>query len=76
MEIIVKIIEALFKISTEEPGKISQGFINGIKTIFNLLIADFLYRVIIGNYVLIELTSYAAWKEYIMSGRVLICLFF
>jgi hypothetical protein len=64
----------LVKILADEPEKIEKALIKGIRIVFSIIIASFLYKLIIGDYKLIPLTNYELLAEFVVSGRILICL--
>lgn len=64
----------LVKILADEPEKIVKALIKGIRIVFSIIIASFLYKLIIGDYKLIPLTNYELLAQFVISGRVLICL--
>jgi hypothetical protein len=65
----------LAKILIDEPEKIKKlGFLL-LKFILNLIFASFLYQWTIGEYTLIDFTNPDQWLDYLISGRILICVF-
>lgn len=66
----------IFKIITEEPNKITKAIIFVLRSVFNLILASKLYIYFIGNYELLNITDYKSIYEFIVSGRVLLCILF
>jgi hypothetical protein len=66
----------LIKIFAEEPEKIEKAVLRGVKILLNVLIAAWLYKLIIGPFYLFPLNSYGEWESFLLSGRILICLLF
>jgi hypothetical protein len=62
------------KILIEQPEKIKKlGFLLA-KFVLNLIFASKLYLWIIGSYQILNIREFTAWIEFIMTGRILICI--
>lgn len=66
----------IVKILADEPEKIEKAVLKAIKIILSILIAAALYKWAISPFHLIPLTDYSGLIDFILNGRVLICLFF
>lgn len=66
----------IIKLLADEPEKIEKAIFRAIKVVFSIIIAERLFRFIAGPYLFLELDSYTDWLHFILSGRLLICLFF
>lgn len=66
----------LIKLLADEPEKVEKAVLKGIKVLLNILIAAWLYRMIVGPFYLFALDSYSEWEHFLLSGRLLICLLF
>ena len=64
----------IVKILLEEPERFRKFGLFIIKSFLNLIIASELYIWICGTYTLIDITDFSAWSEFVLSGRVLICI--
>lgn len=64
----------LFKILIETPEKLRKVGIFLIKQTLNVIFAAKLYTLWIGKFDIINIKDFAAWSEYFLSGRVLICV--
>jgi hypothetical protein len=69
------VVGELVKILADEPEKIEAALIRGIRILLSIIIASFFYTKIIGDYTLIPLNEYDNLINFIVSGRVLLCLF-
>lgn len=66
----------LIKLFADEPEKVEKAVLRCGKVLLNILIAAWLYKMIVGPYYLFALDSYSEWENFLLSGRVLICLLF
>jgi hypothetical protein len=66
----------LIKILADEPEKIEAAVLRGIKMLLNVLLGVWLYKTMIGPFYLFALSDYNEWGDYLLSGRVLVCLLF
>lgn len=66
----------IVKILSDEPEKVEKAVIRAIKVFLNLFIAAFFYKSVVSSFYVIQLDSYKEWSDFLLSGRVLICLFF
>ncbi|MES2373367.1 MAG: hypothetical protein V4557_12355 [Bacteroidota bacterium] len=74
-ELIKMFIDAI-KLLLEEPGKILQAFLSLSKLLLTLVFTEWIYRKAFGNYQVIDFTSLLQWKEYLLSGRIFMCMIF
>jgi len=65
----------LIKILLEEPGKIRAAALLLLKAILVLILSNWLYLRLLGDYQLIDLLSFKDWTAFVLSGRILICAF-
>lgn len=66
----------IIKILADEPEKIEKVVIGAVKAFFNIIIAAFLFQVIIGKFYVFDLRDYREWINFLLSGKILVCLFF
>lgn len=64
----------IFKMLLNEPEKIKANIISVIKLFLTLVFAEWLYRYFIGLYHLINFLSLTEWIEFILKGRVFVCI--
>jgi len=63
-------------ILAEEPEKAEKAVIRAVKLVFNIIIAAWLYKIVIGPFNILRPDEYKEWGEFFLSGRILICLLF
>lgn len=60
----------------DKPEKLEKVFIRGVKFILCIILAARLYKLIVGPYSIFLIDDYKQWTDFLLSGRVLICLLF
>lgn len=66
----------IIKLLADEPEKIEKAIFRTIKAVLSIIIAERLFRLIVGPYTYLAFDSYTDWLNFILSGHLLICLFF
>ncbi len=74
-ELIKMFIDAI-KLLLEEPGKILKAFLSLSKLLLTLVLTEWIYRKTFGNYHVIDFLSLPQWTEYLLSGRIFMCMIF
>jgi hypothetical protein len=69
-------INELIKIFADEPEKIEKAVLRCVRMLLNILIAAWIYKMAIGRFYLFSLDSISEWEDFLLSGRILICLLF
>jgi len=60
----------------EEPKKLQKLGILLSKSVLILLFASWLFKMLVGNYNLIDIDSFSQWAEFLLSGQLLLCCLF
>ncbi len=66
----------IIKILLEQPERLRKFGLFVIKCFLNIIFASKIYIWTFGNYYLINIADFQAWTEFILSGRILICILF
>ncbi|MEK6615783.1 MAG: hypothetical protein AABZ32_06695, partial [Bacteroidota bacterium] len=64
----------IIKILIEEPERLRKFGLFIIKAVLNIIFASTIYVWIFGEYSLFNTSDFKAWSEFILSGRILICI--
>ena len=65
----------VFKILIEEDNKLIKLASNILKGSLVVIGTVKLYQFTVGNYHVMDVLSFAEWTEFVVSGRILVCLF-
>lgn len=66
----------ILKALMEMPEKLGAVLIKIAKIVFTIIFAAKIYELCVGKYAYIEWSEVNAWLEFIMSGRILLCIAF
>ena len=66
----------ILKTLMEMPEKLGSILIKVAKMVFTFVLAAKLYAICVGNYHVFPWTDSIAWIEFVMSGRILLCISF
>ena len=66
----------IFTILSEQPEKIKKVIINILKVLITILFAQYLYRAILGSFVVLKYSDIDGVLNFFLSGKILICVLF
>jgi hypothetical protein len=73
MKEIFKIFEFV-KVLIEEPAQLVKVLLSICKLVASVVFSEWLYRYYFGTYHLIDLLSVREWIEFVLSGRIFLCM--